>query len=77
MIKIHISLPTFGLQNIILLSVNVLFSFYLLYLFNENGLSEPLQKVSVGYAIVFFIQGLLMLLFSFKNAKLPPQKINS
>jgi O-antigen/teichoic acid export membrane protein len=70
------SIRKFGLQNIILLSVNVLFSFYLLYLFNENGLSEPLQKVSVGYAIVFFIQGLLMLLFSFKNAKLPPQKIN-
>ena len=63
------SLKKFSIQNKILLSVNILFSFYLVYLFNDDALSQPLQKVSVGYAFFFFIQGLLMLLFSFEKSK--------
>ncbi len=63
------SLKKFKLQNTILLSVNTLFAVYLACLFNQNETKQLMLNVSIGYASVFFIQGALMLYFSFEKTK--------
>ncbi len=70
------SLKKFGLQNKILLSVNILFLLYLVYLLNSKVLSQTLPKVSIGYASVFFIQGLLMLFYSFEKTSIKNRKLD-
>jgi O-antigen/teichoic acid export membrane protein len=62
---------SFNTQNIILLTTNFIFLFFLIVLktFNSQDLNKSIF-VFTGYAILFFLQGLLMMIFSFKRKTL-------
>ena len=57
------ALKKFNLQNILLGACNLLFLAYLMFLF-KPGDTNFLQKISTSYAILLFLQGLLMFFFS-------------
>ena len=57
------ALKKFNLQNILLGTCNLLFLLYLLFLFNP-GDTDFLKKISTSYAVLIFVQGLLMFFFS-------------
>ncbi len=58
------SLKKFNLQNIILGTSNVIFLLYLLLFFKPSG-KDPVAGIAIVYAALFFVQGLLMILFSY------------
>ena len=58
------SLKKFNLQNIILGISNVIFLLYLLLFFKPSG-KDPVAGIAIVYAALFFVQGLLMILFSY------------
>ncbi len=58
------SLKKFNLQNIILGTSNVIFLLYLLLFFKPSG-KDPVTGIAIVYAALFFVQGLLMILFSY------------
>ena len=61
----------FNTQNVILLSTNCIFLFFLIFLkiFNNQELNKTIF-VFIGYAFLFFFQGILMMIFSFKRKTL-------
>jgi len=58
------ALKKFNLQNILLGVCNLLFLAYLFFFFNDAHLIT-VSEIAKAYAILFFIQGSLMFLFSF------------
>jgi len=57
------ALKKFNLQNIVLGTCNLLFLAYLMFFFHpgDNGF---LKQISIAYAVLIFVQGLLMFFFS-------------
>jgi O-antigen/teichoic acid export membrane protein len=62
----------FNLQNLILLISNFCFLFYLI---NINKQKISIEKISLGYGLLYFIQGFLMIVFSYKKQISIPVKI--
>ncbi|MEP7163605.1 MAG: polysaccharide biosynthesis C-terminal domain-containing protein [Ferruginibacter sp.] len=58
------ALKKFNLQNLILGSSNVIFLSYLLIFFKPSG-KDAVSQIAITYALLFFVQGLLMYLFSY------------
>ncbi|MEO6490416.1 MAG: polysaccharide biosynthesis C-terminal domain-containing protein [Ferruginibacter sp.] len=69
------ALKKFNLQNIILGSTNLLYLVYL-FIFLKPGEVSNLVRVSGSYAILFFIQGCMMVLFSDPGWKKTKDKLN-
>lgn len=65
----------FNWQNIILISTNSLFLILLLFLFNMHH-PDKIKWIFNGYAWLFFLQGMLMLLFSNKKGQRVEAQIN-
>ena len=62
----------FNLQNIILVSSNLCFFIYLLL--KPNGIIS-ISIISLGYGLLYFIQGLLMITFSYQKQVSNPARI--
>lgn len=60
------SLKKFNLQNVILSTTNIIFLLYLLFFINNNT-PGILHHVATVYALVLFIQGLIMFAVSYKK----------
>ena len=58
------ALKKFNLQNMILGSSNVIFLVYLLLFFKPTD-KNPVADIAIVYASLFFVQGLLMAIFSY------------
>lgn len=63
------ALKEFNRQNLLLFISNALF---LLYLLNRSPGSVTIESVSLAYAVLFFAQGLLLMLLSFYRKAVPP-----
>jgi len=62
----------FNLQNIILASSNLCFLIYLLFI-NKSQIS--ISIISLGYGLLYFIQGILMVVISYQKKVINPIKI--
>ncbi len=69
------ALKKFNLQNIILAGTNILFLLYLLF-FIQSTDEDKLFRITTGYAGLFFLQGLLMFLFSASKKSIKNYSIN-
>lgn len=56
----------FNLQNMILVISNIIFLFYLWLSYKPGG-TDPFKIIANGYAVLFFVQGILMFLFSYST----------
>ncbi len=62
------AMKKFNIQNLILVSTNLCFLFYLLFFIKENK-STIINQVSIGYGVLFFLQGILMIFFSYEKGE--------
>lgn len=60
------ALKRFNTQNIILISTNLIFLFYLCLLYRYRFMGFY-SEIVIGYGLLFFLQGILLLIFSFKK----------
>ena len=65
----------FNIQNGILAITNTVFLLYLIFFINTNDHKKVFQ-VSIGYAILYFAQGILMLILSYKKTTTKQVEIN-
>ena len=65
----------FNIQNGILAITNTVFLFYLIFFINTNDHTKVFQ-VSIGYAILYFAQGILMVILSYKKSTAKQVEIN-
>jgi O-antigen/teichoic acid export membrane protein len=61
------ALKKFNTQNAILILSNLLFLFFLFWIDNHS-IKNVFNWVSTGYGILFFLQGIIMTIFSFKKS---------
>ena len=62
------AMKKFNIQNLILVSTNLCFLFYLLFFIKEDK-TTIINQVSIGYGVLFFLQGILMIFFSYEKGE--------